>query len=146
MHRFVKALIAFRHRRDVLAADKDLTLNQLLQRAKVDWHGVELGRPDWGEHSHSLAFTVRSLRGRFLLHGIFNAHWDALAFQLPPVPAGSRQKWRRCIDTALASPDDIAAWDAAPAVEQETYVAQSRSVVLLALALDRTSAGSPQKR
>ena len=40
-----------------------------------------------------------------------------------------------CIDTALASPDDIHVWNTAPAVEQATYVVQARSVALLALTL-----------
>ena len=24
-----------------------LSLNELLRRAEIDWHGVRLGRPDW---------------------------------------------------------------------------------------------------
>jgi len=135
IHRFVKALNAFRQRRDVVAEEGKLSLNQLLQRANIEWHGVALNRPDWSEHSHSLAFTLRSLRGRFLLHGMLNAYWEPLAFELPPAPAESQQSWRRCIDTALASPDDISPWETAPPVAQATYVVQPRSVVLLALPL-----------
>ena len=136
VHRFVKALNAFRLHRDVVAEEGRLTLNQLLQRAKIDWHGVALNRPDWSDGSHSLAVTLRSLAGRFRLHGMFNAHWYPLTFQLPPAPAGSREPWRRCIDTALSSPDDIHAWDAAPPVTESAYVVQPRSVVLLAQALE----------
>jgi isoamylase len=135
IHRFVKALNAFRQRRDVVAEEGRLSLNQLLQRAKIDWHGVALNRPDWSEHSHSLAFTLRSLRARYLLHGMLNAYWEPLTFELPPIPAESRPSWRRCIDTALASPDDIYPWEKAPLVTAATYVVQPRSVVLLALAL-----------
>ena len=147
VHRFVKALTAFRQRRDVLAETGTLSLNQLLERAKIDWHGTALNQPDWGEHSHAIAFTLRSLRGRFLLHGIFNAYWEPLTFELPPVPPapGPTHRWRRCIDTALPSPDDIAAWDAAPAVEQTTYVVQPRSVALLALALQESAMGAPAR-
>ncbi len=135
IHRFVKTLNAFRQHRDVVAEDAALSLNELLRRARIQWHGVALNRPDWSEHSHSLAFTLQSLRGRFLLHGMLNAYWKPLTFELPAVPADSREPWRRCIDTALASPDDIVLWEAAPAVEQATYVVQARSVGLLALAL-----------
>jgi hypothetical protein len=39
----------------------------------------------------------------------------------------------------LASPDDIVPWETAPAVEPAAYVAQARSVVLLALALRGTA-------
>jgi isoamylase len=138
IHRFVKALNAFRQRRDVVAEGRPLTLNQLLHRAKVEWHGVELGRPDWSEHSHSIAFTIRSLLGRFLLHGIFNAYWEPLTFQLPPVPGS--QPWRRCIDAAQAPPDDIHPWNEAPVLEQATCIAAPRSVVLLVAALKDTDA------
>ncbi|HVO22209.1 MAG TPA: glycogen debranching protein GlgX [Candidatus Margulisiibacteriota bacterium] len=135
IHRFVKMLNAFRQRRDVVAEEGTLSLNQLLQRAKVDWQGVALNRPDWSEHSHSLALTLRSLGGRFLIHGMFNAYWEPLTFELPPVPAEAQQPWRRCMDTALASPDDIYPWNVAPVVTQATYTVQPRSVVLLALPL-----------
>ena len=87
IHRFVKALNAFRQRRDVVVEGAGLSLNQLLRRARIDWHGVRLGRPDWSDHSHSLAFTMESLRARFLLHGIFNAYWEPLTFELPAVAA-----------------------------------------------------------
>jgi glycogen operon protein len=135
IHRFAKELNAFRQRRDVVAEESRLSLNQLLQRAKIDWHGVALNRLDWSEHSHSLAFTLKSLRARFLLHGMLNAYWEPLTFELPPVPAESEQGWRRCIDTALVSPDDIYPWEKAPLVAEATYVVQPRSLVLLALAL-----------
>jgi glycogen operon protein len=136
IHRFVKTLNTFRQYRDVVVEGAGLSLNQLLRQTRIDWHGVMLERPDWSDHSHSLAFTLESLRVRFLLHVILNAYWEPLTFELPPVPAVPGQAWRRCIDTALASPDDINRWDAAPVVKQTTYVAQPRSVVLLAQALD----------
>ena len=86
IHRFVKMLNAFRQRRDVVAIGTALTLNELLRRARIEWHGVALNQPDWGDHSHSLAFTLRSLGGRFLLHGMLNAWREPLTFELPPVP------------------------------------------------------------
>ena len=129
VHRFVKELIALRQRRDVAMEEKRLSLNELLRRADLDWHGTTLDRPDWGEHSHSLAFTMKSLRSRFLLHGMFNAYWEPLTFQLPRPPRG--RPWRRCIDTALASPDDVRRGEDAPTVASAVYVVQPRSVVLL---------------
>ena len=135
IHRFVKLLTAFRQRRDVVVEGTALTLNQLLHRAHIEWHGVELNRPDWGEHSHSLAFALQSLRGRFRLHGMLNAHWEPLTFELPALPTDAPQHWRRCIDTALTSPDDIYLWQQAPTVREATYVVQPRSVVVLVLAM-----------
>jgi len=134
VHRFAKELIAFRQRRDVVIEEETLSLNELLRRADLDWHGTTLNAPDWGDHSHSLAFTMKSLRSRFLLHGMFNAYWEPLTFELPPTPASGRG-WQRCIDTALPSPDDVRRWEMAPIVDAAVYVVQSRSIVLLARAV-----------
>src|SRR5688572_7641557 len=131
IHRFVKLLNGFRQRRDVVTGGEALTLHQLLERAPIEWHGVALGRPDWSDDSHSLAFTLRSLAARFLFHGMLNAYWEPLAFQLPSGDA----PWRRCLDTALRSPDDIRLWADAPCVTETIYTVQPRSVVLLARSL-----------
>ena len=114
------------------------------REAHIEWHGVTLKRPDWSDNSHSLAFSLKSRGARFVLHVMLNAYWEPLTFELPPVPAESPQAWRRCIDTALKSPDDICTWEAAPLVRQTTYVVQSRSLVLLALALQGTAEAIPQ--
>jgi isoamylase len=138
IHRFVKLLTAFRQRRDVVAEDSTLSLNQLLDRAAIRWHGIALDKPDWSEHSHSLAFTLRSLYARFLLHGMLNTYWEPLTFELPPVQGTGPERWRRCIDTALPTPDDIQPWDTAPAVTARSYMVQPRSVVFLVQALPRS--------
>ena len=136
VHRFVKMLNQFRQRRDVVTRNTGLSLNQLLERAEIRWHGIHLNQPDWGEHSHSLAFSVRSAGGRFLLYAILNAYSEPLTFELPPVPDGCHQSWRRCVDTSLPSPGDFTEWALATGVTDSTYLAQSRSVVVLMLSLD----------
>ena len=133
VHRFVRLLNEFRLRRDVVAQGTRMTLQELLERADITWHGVELGCPDWSDKSHSLAFTLRSLRGRYSLHGMMNAYWEPLSFELPPAAKGT---WRRCIDTALTSPNDILPWSEAPSHAQSSYLVSARSLVLLALAQD----------
>ena len=138
IHRFVSELNAFRQRRDVVVRKERLSLNELLRRSHIEWHGVKLEQPDWSEHSRALAFTLRSLDGGFLLHGILNAYWEPLTFELPAVPQEHADSWRRCIDTALDSPDDIRPWAQAPGVKQRDYEAQARSLVVLALALQET--------
>ena len=42
IHRFVKELTAFRQRRDIVHEADVLSLNELLRRAKIEWHGVRL--------------------------------------------------------------------------------------------------------
>jgi isoamylase len=136
IRRFVAMLAAFRQRRDMVLEQTPLTLTELLDRAQIEWHGVALNRPDWGDQSRSLAFTLTSLRARYRIHGMLNAYWEPLAFELPPPPAGSDQHWRRWIDTALEAPDDVAAWDHAPAVRDALYRVEPRSMAFLALALE----------
>jgi glycogen operon protein len=133
MHRFVASLAAFRQRRDVVTEGVHVTLNELLRLAHIAWHGVRLNRPDWSEHSRSIAFSLRSVASRFLFHGMLNAYWEPLTFELPPTANG--QFWRRCIDTSLESPDDIRSWDHATCVAPASYTVQPRSIVLLALNL-----------
>jgi glycogen operon protein len=139
VHRFVKSLIAFRMQRDVVADRAGFTLNELLSRARIEWHGVELGRPDRRACSHSLAFTITSLRGHLRLHGMLNAYWEPLRFVLPP-PADGGSAWLRWIDTFLASPEDILPWDKAPAVAEDHYLVQPRSMAFL---VAPTTGGTP---
>jgi hypothetical protein len=49
-----------------------------------------------------------------------------------PVDARSQHRWRRCVDTALASPDDIHSWELAPPIATTAYDVQPRSVVIVA--------------
>ena len=135
IHRFVKELAEFRQRRDVVEEDATFSLNQLLQRAPVAWHGIALGRPDWGDHSHSIAFSLRTLQSRFLFHVMLNAYWEPLTFEIPLDESGESLSWRRCIDTAAAAPDDIHRFAAAPAAPGSRCLAQPRSLVLLAARL-----------
>jgi glycogen operon protein len=145
IHRFVKLLTAFRQRRDIVTEDRPLTLNELLSRARIEWHGVRLNQPDWSEHSHSLAFTFTSVRARYLIHGMLNAYWEALTFELPPTPASNHRGWRRAVDTALTPPDDFTPWDVAPRVTTATYVVQPRSIALLIRALEQRQPAAPRR-
>jgi isoamylase len=131
IHRFVKMMVAFRARRDVVIEDSRLSLNQLLGQAQLEWHGVVLHSPDWSEDSHSIAFTVSSLRGRFTIHVMLNAYWEPLTFELPSNGKPINGRWRRWIDTSLQSPQDICHWEQAPIVAQSKYEVAPRSIVLL---------------
>jgi len=139
LHRFVRELSGFRQRRDIVAEGGRLSLADVLERAAVVWHGITLNEPDWSEHSRSLALTVQSVRARIRLHLMLNAYWEPLTFELPP-PADGRT-WRRCIDTARASPGDIQPWPTATEVTDQTCTVQPRSIVVLAQRLDAQGGG-----
>jgi glycogen operon protein len=137
LHQFVTRLAALRVGRHLVDDSRPLTLNQLLQWGQIEWHGVALGRPDWSDHSHSVAFTARTPYWHFALHGMFNAYWAPLRFELPR-GAGEPFRWQRCVDTALPSPDDCCPPDDAAPVTGGTYVVQPRSCVLLVSQLSRS--------
>ncbi len=106
-----------------------MTLNELLRHQPVQWHGVKLNAPDWGDESHTLAATVPLLGYRLLLHLMINAYWEALEFEIPALEG--QESWRRCVDTYLDPPDDICSWADAQSVQGSTYLVQPRSVVIL---------------
>jgi isoamylase len=129
LHRFVRELIALRMNRDLPVERLDMTLNELLRRQPVQWHGVKLHAPDWSHESHTLAATVLLLGYPRLLHLIINAYWEPLEFEVPPLePQGS---WRRCVDTYLDPPDDIRRWADAPTLTSSACRVRPRSVVAL---------------
>jgi isoamylase len=130
IHRFFKELVALRMNRDLPVEHLDMTLNELLRRQPVQWHGVKLNSPDWSHESHTLAATVRLLGYPLLMHIIVNAYWRALEFELPLLDP-AQESWRRCVDTYLDPPDDICGLTNARKVEGSTCLVQPRSMVLL---------------
>ncbi len=137
--RFVTLLNDRRLLRDVRVEKQRLALEDLLRHSNFCWHGTKLGQPDWGDDTRSLALSVEMQHEGLAFHIILNAYWEPLEFQLP-VREGCGA-WRRWIDTALASPDDITPWREAPELEGPTYRAQERSVAVLLTPLRR--GGSP---
>ncbi len=129
MLRFTKSLIALRLSRRYAKAERSMTLNELLRKARMSWHGVKLGEPDWADHSHSLAVTLEVEKG-LLFHIMLSSYWGPLEFELPPT-GSARGSWRRLIDTSLESPDDFCAWNLAPRIAGDEYQLQSYSVAIL---------------
>jgi glycogen operon protein len=125
--RFVSLLTSRRLLRDVEHEHRRVSLTELIARANQAWHGVKLGRPDWGEHSHAVAFNAEIPKERMTFHLILNAWSEPLEFELPP----SAVPWRRWIDTSRPSPGDIVEWRKAPPVRGATYRAGPRSVTVL---------------
>jgi isoamylase len=112
-------------------ADRRPSLNELLREAEIQPHGVRLDRPDLAPDSHSLAVTVRGPGGKATFHVMFNAYWEPLTFELPRVGPDGGDAWRRWIDTARDTPDDIADTLRAPAIDGSSYTVQARSLAVL---------------
>jgi len=138
--RFVKQLVELRVKRVIPVENEGKTLNEILGRALLEFHGVELCQPDWGDRSHSLAVTVYGLHGEHAIHLMMNSYWEPLDFALPGL---KEHRWHRWINTALDSPDDISDWIKAPAVVGERYSVESRSVVALIARKGKSSARIP---
>jgi hypothetical protein len=64
-----------------------------------------------GVHSHSLAFEAMLQREGLRVYLILNTFWRPLVFELPPIGDGG--PWRRWIDTALESLQDVVPADRA---------------------------------
>ncbi len=90
-----------------------------------EWHGIELGNPDWASWSHCLAWSLHDAdRGPLIWCGM-NAYYQPMHFALPAQPAG----WRRAIDTAL--PGDHAMPARPEPWLQATAPLESRSLMVL---------------
>jgi isoamylase len=124
--RFTKKLIQFYHKHHLFRAEIYWTLPG---GPEIIWHGVKLGLPDWGYHSHSLAFELVDPDYEEHLHVMLNAYRKPLDFDLPRIPVG--RTWCRVIDTSLPSPGDYV--DTPPPLPngQIKYNVLSRSVVVL---------------
>jgi len=129
MHRFVKYLVFNRLHRGAL--DEDKSLNEVIRRSNIQWHGVGLNQPDWNFHSHSLAVSAHSAATGAMLHLMLNAYREDLEFELPPTGLEQKGGWHRWIDTYLESPDDICDLAEAPEVKGSTYLVHQRSIALL---------------
>jgi glycogen operon protein len=128
LYRFVQLLIRLRLSFAASVRGDFLSLTDFIERAKIQWHGVHLWAPDLSVDSHSLAATAY-LESGGAFHLMLNAYWEALPFSLPAVPEGCGP-WRRLIDTFQSSPYDFIE-EGAEMIDQSTYVAQSRSIVLM---------------
>ena len=129
VHRFVTLLNERRLLRDAEYERQRLTLDELLRQASKAWHGVRLGQPDWREYSRSLALEAELRRQGLRIYLILNAYSEPLEFELPPGEGVA--SWRRWIDTALESPQDIVPWPVAPAWPDNTYRTTAHSAVML---------------
>jgi glycogen operon protein len=131
VHRFAKLLIARRLLRDASPERRRITLTQLISEGFIGWHGIKLNQPDWNIDSHSVAFSAELRTEGRLVFFIFNAYWEPLDFELPPVGCSDKRQWCRWIDTSFDSPQDIVEWHTVPAVPGGSYRAGPRSVIVL---------------
>jgi isoamylase len=133
LQRFVRELIAFRHRHPVLRRSTFLTGQGTAHHAQPDvaWHGERLHAPDWGPTSRTLAMHLAGVHAPEPDDDVYlavNGSDHGLVFELPPPPHG---QWLQAIDTFRPSPDDIVAPGREPAVVARGIRVAARSCVVL---------------
>ena len=141
--RFVRLLVNFRRNLTSLRREDWFTGEDCIGSGYPDisWHGVEPGEPDWGEHSHSLAFMVCGQHDHALggtgefFYAAFNMHTEPLNFTLPALPAG--WQWHLLADTARPSPEDISEPGTEPLVDRPYRVELAPKSAVLCLGRER---------
>ena len=97
-------------------------------RDDVAWHGAD-GPVDLGHESRCLAYVLRGASvGDDDLYVMINGHWEDHGFT---VPEDQASEWRRVVDTARPSPDDIVEPGNEPTLKTASYTVRARSVVVL---------------
>jgi isoamylase len=119
--RFFKLMIAFRKSHACIG-------RPIFWREDVSWHGPD-GPVDLGYESRCLAYRLRGAPvGDDDLYVMINGHWEDRSFT---VPAEQRSGWRRVVDTARPSPEDIVEPGHEPTLVTVSYLVSARSVVVL---------------
>jgi glycogen operon protein len=119
--RFFKLMIAFRKAHPSIG-------RATFWREDVTWHGVN-GSVDLGSESRCLAYHLRGASvGDDDLYVMINGHWEDHNFT---VPEGQPAEWRRVVDTARPSPEDIVEPGSELKLKTANYLACARSVVVL---------------
>jgi len=132
LFRFVQGLIKTYEKFSVLREERFWVDDKDPGSPSLTWHGVKLNEPDWGEHSHTLAFTLEDKSSQQYLHVMINAYWEDLTFEIPAYTEKKHVKWRRLVDTSRNSPQDFMELETAHIVDIDHLMLKDRSVVVLA--------------
>ena len=128
---FVRQMIHLRLHFEQKEKSGQTTLEDYLSKSRIEWHGVEVGKPDWGSKSHSLALSLHNLTSTEVRYIAINAYWEPLEFALPPVADGATGGWFRFMDTFLPTPDDMGEGAKGLRVEGSSYRVNPRSIIML---------------
>jgi glycogen operon protein len=121
IHRFFKQMIAFRKAHPSIGRDT-------FWREDVKWFGPD-GAADLSAESRRLAYLLSGASlGDDDLYVMVNGHWEDCEFK---VQEGQASEWRRIVDTAQASPEDILDPDKETRLTTASYPVRARSVVVL---------------
>ncbi len=90
----------------------------------IQWHGIKVNKPDWGDWSHTLGFSINKKDLGSAIWVGFNAYKEAMLFELPkPI-----SPWKKYIDTSFLKNKHISRKQLA---NQSDIRIESNSLVLL---------------
>jgi glycogen operon protein len=119
--RFFRMMIAFRKSHPSIGRSR-------FWREDVRWYGPQ-EIVDWGPDSHELAYCLHGASQNDVdIYVMINAGEENVRFT---IQEGRPDSWRRVVDTARPSPEDIVDEAAAPVLDSLAYDVQSRSIVVL---------------
>ncbi|MEZ6062125.1 MAG: isoamylase [Planctomycetaceae bacterium] len=121
MFRFFRQMIAFRKRHPSIGRAH-------FWRDDISWYGTSHA-VDMSDSSHTLAYCLHGeSQGDHDLYVMINASGESLQFG---IHEGAPGQWRRAVDTAQPTPNDIIEEGAEPSVASNFYPVQPHSVVVL---------------
>jgi isoamylase len=141
LFRFHRELIAFRRSQTNLQRRSFLSgVKNRRGLPDIQWHGLELNAPDWDSPwSRVLAYTLAAEDDWFSpeadLHVMLNMDDQQHDFAVPRL---NDRGWTVLADTGKPAPHDIYAAGERPLFDDDRYLVDGRSIVILASA-DRTN-------
>jgi glycogen operon protein len=132
MLRFVTELISLRKRHPSLQRRRFLSGQPRngSQRSDIEWYGPDGELPQWDDpNGHTLAFSLAGMNaGEEDLQVLINMSEEPCTFALR---GAGKRGWHLALDTAMTSPQDIAAPEEQQHWRQEEYRVAPRSLVVL---------------
>ncbi|MBM2815570.1 MAG: glycogen debranching enzyme GlgX [Ignavibacteria bacterium] len=132
LFRFFKIMIQFRNKNSLLRRDNFFSGAFNGRGLKdIDWHGCNLYSPGWDNfESTVLAFTMGAFEENEPdIHVMMNMDYMPLSFEIPELKGG--RKWYRFADTFLGSPNDISEIGNELLLENNEYIVNQYSIVIL---------------
>ena len=128
--RFFRMLIQLRQRYHVFRRTEFFSSSSN-RPPEIIWQGAALGRVDWSAECQLLCFTLvgAAADGEPDFFVIFNSYPHESTVAVPAPTNGGR--WRRIIDTALVTPEDIVAEAKAPLLKAPTVIVATMAAVVL---------------
>ena len=90
----------------------------------IQWHGIKVNKPDWGDWSHTLGLSINKKNEGSAIWLGFNAYEESMLFDLPtPI-----SPWKKYIDTSILKTKNVSK---KPLANQANVLIESNSLVLM---------------